>query len=291
MFLFQAYEEDEDEVLSIESSDVEIADTEESGDDQLLEDYSHIFESDDPKLAMLLAEVDEDGGWKIMREDDKGVMEDDEDKLETKPNGDFLSRPNLQVSASPAAIEALLKKDDLNGDAGDQPLEVNAWQKLNEAKKLEHAMQKEAAEKKRQEKKAAAEKKRQERKEKAAKKMEEKKVAAENKRLQKEAKKKLLQESQAKENAKKKINKVATHFQKPPKAKPKDQVEKMLDWKTFLKNAHSRAYHKEKKYCEGYMGMSSADAKKEASAAAQRMVKFYVQQREDGLFAEPNVQL
>ena len=135
------------------------------------------------------------------------------------------------------------------------------------------------------------EKKRQERKEKAAKKMEEKKVAAENKRLQKEAKKKLLQESQAKENAKKKINKVATHFQKPPKAKPKDQVEKMLDWKTFLKNAHSRAYHKEKKYCEGYMGMSSADAKKEASAAAQRMVKFYVQQREDGLFAEPNVQL
>ena len=286
MFSFQAYEEDEDEVLSIESSDVEIADTEESGDDQLLEDFSHLFESEDPKLAMLLAEVGED-----LNNEDKGVMEDDEDKLETKPNGDFLSRPNLQVSASPAAIEALLKKDDLNGDAGDQPLEVNAWQKLNEAKKLEHAMQKEAAEKKRQEKKAAAEKKRQERKEKAAKKMEEKKVAAENKRLQKEAKKKLLQESQAKENAKKKINKVATHFQKPPKAKPKDQVEKMLDWKTFLKNAHSRAYHKEKKYCEGYMGMSSADAKKEASAAAQKMVKFYMQQRELGLFAEPNVQL
>ena len=286
MFSFQAYAEDEDEVLSIESSDVEIADTEESGDDQLLEDYSHIFESEDPKLAMLLAEVGED-----LNNEDKGVMEDDEDKLETKPNGDFLSRPNLQVSASPAAIEALLKKDDLNGDAGDQPLGSDAWKKLNEAKKLEHAMQKEAAEKKRQEKKAAAEKKRQERKEKAAKKMEEKKVAAENKRLQKEAKKKLLQESQAKENAKKKINKVATHFQKPPKAKPKDQVEKMLDWKTFLKNAHSRAYHKEKKYCEGYMGMSSADARKEASAAAQKMVKFYMQQRELGLFAEPNVQL
>ena len=162
MFSFQAYEEDEDEVLSIESSDVEIADTEESGDDQLLEDFHDLFQSEDPKLAMLLA---------IDTSEDKGVMEDDEDKLETKPNGDFLSRPNLQVSASPAAIEALLKKDDLNGDAGDQPLGSDAWKKLNEAKKLEHAMQKAAAEKKRQEKKAAAEKKRQEKKEKAAKKI------------------------------------------------------------------------------------------------------------------------
>ena len=65
----------------------------------------------------------------------------------------------------------------------------------------------------------------------------------------------------------------------------------MLDWKTFLKNAHSRAYHKEKQYCENHRGMSSADARKEGSAAGQKIVKYYTQQRELGIFAEKNVQL
>ena len=87
-----------------------------------------------------------------------------------------------------------------------------------------------------------------------------------------------------------KKNKTKQASKKPSKqeAKVKKPI-KMIDFKTFVKNAHSRAYHKECKYCESTLGLSHAEAKQRASIAARQVAKFYNDQKDKGTFCEANV--
>jgi hypothetical protein len=219
-----------------------------------------LFLSEDPILAALLAI--EDGppeGHTEGHPEGKLSQEGIQELLKDPPCPTLGSMQG--VSADAAEISRLLETDG-------PELEPGSWKGLNQKIKEDRLQKKKELEERRAQQLLCTPKKKADPKKKA-------KNAAALKGAPKDGK--------AKKAA---VVKGAPKEGKAKKRKaPDDEAKKApLDWKTFLKNQHSKVWHKEKKYCLKQLGLDEKEAKIRAKEAAKKALDEFMQQKLDGTF-------
>jgi hypothetical protein len=238
-----------------------------------------LFLSEDPILAALLAIEDGPPEGHTEGHPEGKLSEEGIQELLKDPPCPTLGKM-LGVSADAAEISGLLETDG-------PELEPGSWKALNEKIKEDRLKRKKELEDERAQKLAnkllCTPKKKADPKKKA-------KNAAALKGAPKEGKAKNAAALKgAPKDGKAKKAAVVKGAPKEGKAKkrkaPDDEAKKApLDWKTFLKNQHSKVWHKEKKYCLKQLGLDEKEAKIRAKEAAKKALDEFMQQKLDGTF-------